>query len=192
MCKHNYDSYCGLYCGACDILVADKTGHKGQFAHFWNKSVLRKFLNIQEIGYTEEDLEFKCNGCKSDEVFINCRPCAMRNCAKMKGVEHCTECSDYPCKTWLLLKKGEKVLKHLGDKQSNLKTIKEKGVDFWLAEQEKRWQCPECGTNFAWYSTHCRNCGKKIGENAFKFTWVNALLFKMGFRYGSRDLNKKS
>jgi hypothetical protein len=41
----NYDSYCGIYCGACDIMMTYKTGRKHKLATFWDESTVRTFQN---------------------------------------------------------------------------------------------------------------------------------------------------
>ncbi|WP_432403137.1 DUF3795 domain-containing protein [Wukongibacter sp. M2B1] len=183
MGEYNYDSYCGLYCGACDVLVAHKTGDKSKFASFWTESTVKEFQEAQGLPYEESDLKLKCHGCKSNNVFINCRSCKIKTCAKDRAIEHCSDCSDYPCEILIAHKKGEKVLPHLKEKEGNLNTIKKAGVDQWLKEQEKRWHCPECQTIFSWYSSKCNNCGKDLRKNAFKFTWFNGFLLKIGFRH---------
>ncbi|WP_427846332.1 DUF3795 domain-containing protein [Desulfosporosinus lacus] len=38
----------------------------------------------------------KCNGCKSNNLFINCKHCVIRACAINPKVEHCNECNQYP------------------------------------------------------------------------------------------------
>ncbi|WP_366946827.1 DUF3795 domain-containing protein [Desulfosporosinus nitroreducens] len=38
----------------------------------------------------------KCDGCKSNNLFINCKHCKIRACAINRKVEHCNECNQYP------------------------------------------------------------------------------------------------
>ena len=45
----------------------------------------------------------------------------------------------------------------------NLKELKAKGTEQWLAEQEDKWKC-ECGNNFSWYEEFCKNCGTKLNS----------------------------
>jgi predicted RNA-binding Zn-ribbon protein involved in translation (DUF1610 family) len=70
-----------------------------------------------------------------------------------------------------------------------METIRKNGVAQWLLEQEKQWQCPDCRTSFAWYSTKCRTCGKDLRVNAFKFTFVQSALLKLGIRLASLKKN---
>ena len=41
------DSYCGIYCQACDIRLAGETGQKTRLATFWNEPTIRAFLRAQ-------------------------------------------------------------------------------------------------------------------------------------------------
>lgn len=186
MNNRNYDSYCGLYCGACDILTAYKTGHKTRFSYFWSGTLLKRFLRAQGVDFQDdESLELKCNGCKSDSLFINCKTCEIRKCAIGKKVDHCTDCTEYPCSTLVGRKKIEGLLPHIKSTHSNLDAIKSKGVDWWLSEQEKQWQCPECRTSFAWYTTTCGTCGKDLRKSTFTFTFLQSALLKLGLRLAS-------
>lgn len=189
--NYNCDSYCGLYCGACDVMHACKTGEKDRFAAFWTESRLRSINEAQGITIEEDDLQLKCHGCKSDTVFINCRACEIKKCARSRSVEHCSECSEYPCKIFLGMKDGEKVLPHIKSKQGNLEAIKESGIDRWLIEQEDKWKCPECQTPFAWYSTHCSNCGRNLKKYTYRFSWLNAFFLDLGFRSVSKNQNRQ-
>src|SRR5512133_2009336 len=87
------DSYCGIYCGACDIRLAGETGHKTPFAAFWTPNTIR--LALKARGLTPpvgEPLALRCGGCKSADRFVNCRDCKIRECAVGRKVEHCREC----------------------------------------------------------------------------------------------------
>lgn len=190
MSEFNCDSYCGLYCGACDIMVAYRTGKKSKFAKFWSKENLKEFLGVLDYPYSESDLELKCHGCKSDTVFINCRPCTIRKCAVEKNLEHCMDCSEYPCSIHLEYKKGEKVLPHSTDKQGNLESIRMLGADKWLDEQQKRWKCPDCEREFSWYATRCENCGKDLRSQTFRFSWLNSFFLKLGLQQAKSKKGK--
>lgn len=47
MAERAGDSYCGIYCGACDIRLAGETGRKTRFAAFWDERTLRLFRERQ-------------------------------------------------------------------------------------------------------------------------------------------------
>jgi hypothetical protein len=87
MKESNYDSYCGLYCGACDILRCYEKGHESKFVSLWTELTLKAFLKSQGANYSgDDDLKLKCLGCKSDDVFIVCRSCKIRECAISKNL----------------------------------------------------------------------------------------------------------
>ncbi len=177
------DSYCGIYCGACDISMADKTGRKTVFAEFWSEPMVTSFLRSQGYRRQEgESLRLQCSGCKSDNLFINCRVCPIRTCARERNVARCNDCKDYPCRILTERKKVEGLLPHVKSCQDNLEAIKKNGVDAWLADQGKRWKCPECQTGFAWYSAKCASCGRDLKEHAFRFSFLQSLFLKLGLR----------
>lgn len=179
--NNNFDSYCGMYCGACDIQTAYRSGHKDNFSAFWTERVLKAFARAQGTAINApEDLELKCHGCKSDTLFINCRHCTIRECARDKKVEHCNDCSDFPCTTYRERKKAEGLLPHLTLCRKNMESIKQTGVDQWLAGQEEQWKCPECRTDFAWYADRCQSCGTNLKSSTFNFSFIQSALLKLG------------
>ncbi|MGE5621132.1 MAG: DUF3795 domain-containing protein [archaeon] len=159
MAKQRFDSYCGLYCGACEVMNAvtyqDKERVISIFRDLWEKTGMG--------GVTPDEVE--CTGCKTDNVFINCSKCFMRQCAISKGVEFCIDCLEFPCSFY---KQGEEVtaqfpqLKHLRPIVKNQEFIKEHGLDEWLKDQEIRWECPSCKTRYSWYAQECRNCKEDL------------------------------
>jgi len=149
MSDYNYDTYCGLYCGACSILKAYQSGIKDPFACMFS----------DELG-----MELKCHGCKTDDLFGNCARCIIRPCAKEKGVEHCIDCTEYPCQILKTMGFAVDKLPHWSMAAANVETIKNKGAERWLEEQAAQWKCPDCQTDYTWYGTHCSNCGKDLGE----------------------------
>jgi hypothetical protein len=134
--------------------MAQKTGYKD------------KIFSI----YNEEPPQVECLGCKSDQVLWgNCKDCQIRKCAKNKMISHCAlDCTDFPCSNWTegsgYPKEVTDQLPHLKIIPKNLKRIKCVGVVQWLAEQEQLWKCPECQTNFAWYTPTCIKCGKDLEQ----------------------------
>jgi len=161
----NFDSYCGIFCGACSIMVSYRTGIKDPLAEFFNEENVRSFFAMQGVEFPDEPFEHKCNGCKTDVLFVNCRPCRIRACAEAKNVQHCVECSDYPCELFKFQFCNPDVhekLPHSKMSVINLDRIKETGVSRWLAEQEASWRCPDCGTGFSWYANVCSHCGREL------------------------------
>jgi hypothetical protein len=145
----NCDSYCGNYCGACEILNAYRNKTENEIAVLWEAS----------------PEEIKCHGCKTGTVFKNCALCGIRKCAMGKGVQHCVLCEDFPCE---ILESGKSLvdrLPHLKAIPKNMQTIKEKGTEYWLREQKKLWQCPNCGEPFSWYKEKCSGCGRDVSQD---------------------------
>jgi hypothetical protein len=183
MSDRSGDSYCGVYCGACDIRLAGETGHKSRFAAFWDEATLRRFRERQGTPITSPDqLRLHCRGCKSDEVFVNCAACAVRACARDRRVERCSECSEYPCARYRGFQKAGAVLPHVGLCPGNLEAIRAAGVERWLGEQRERWRCPGCGAPFAWYADACTACGRELRDRAFRFSALRSFVMKLGIR----------
>jgi hypothetical protein len=78
---------------------------------------------------------------------------------------------------------GEKVLPHLKENESNLKSIKSKGTEQWMKEQKEYWSCPDCGKDCSWYSLSCSNCKRSLkgkptslaGSIHFSLNWVSSM-----------------
>ena len=139
-----YDSYCGLYCGACPILAATLRGNVEEKAAQWEMAVK----------------DIICRGCKSNVRSAFCADCVMRLCARDHELEFCVECDDYPCATFQAFERDG--YPHHTAAAANLKVIDVRGVDAWLAEQKARWSCAACGTAFTWYEDGCSSCGAAL------------------------------
>jgi hypothetical protein len=109
----NPDTYCGIYCGACSIVMHGETGRADRFAACLG-SLPKKDL--------------ACSGCKSDTVYAGCSTCNLRHCAREKGVAHCVDCADYPCKMYGKWQSVAKCLPHSREAASNLTAI----AGLWL------------------------------------------------------------
>ena len=184
MTERSGDSYCGNYCGACDLRTAGETGRKTRFAAFWDGETLRRFWDRQGTPITDpKQLEIRCGGCKSEDVFVNCGACKLRACARSRRVEHCSDCSDYPCSLYRDFQRLGSLLPHVGLCPGNLEAVRVAGAERWLAEQKERWRCLDCGTPFAWYADACCSCGRKLGDRAFRFSVLRSFIMKLGIRF---------
>ena len=139
-----YDSYCGLYCGACEILLMNELGRIEEKAKEWS-------MNLSDV---------KCFGCKTNQNSIYCVDCDIKYCAESKDIEFCSECNKFPCSRISGFRSDK--YPHHSVVLKNLNTIKDKGLIYWLVEQEKRWKCSQCGLKFTWYEEVCSNCRKKL------------------------------
>lgn len=139
-----YDSYCGLYCGACPIRAATVKGEVEAKAAEWG-------LAAEKI---------VCQGCKSKVNAKLSADCVMRLCARDHGLDFCGECDEYPCGTIQNFESDG--YPHHTVIATNLEAIYNRGVDAWLAEQKERWSCKACGTPFTWYEDRCSSCGAEL------------------------------
>lgn len=161
MKNFNPDSYCGIYCGACSVYMSGATGHHDGF--------------VACLGSVPKE-EIACSGCKSEKLYAGCRLCKFRDCAVSKGIAHCVDCVDYPCKMYKQWQSVAKFLPHVSEAAPSLTVIKCDGVDTWLAAQKKRWSCPECGALFSWYASECSACGRSLASEAYKMAGWRKLL----------------
>lgn len=176
----NYDSYCGIYCGACDIIMSYKTGEKYRLASFWNESTVKTFQFKLGLVYdTSKPFTYKCNGCKSDTLFVNCSVCQIRKCAINSKVDHCIDCDKYPCKLIVDSRKMVSFLPHIKSNHDNMVAIKKVGITQWLSEQETKWKCPDCNTNYSWYTRKCKNCSNNLKQYSYSFSFLQSLILKL-------------
>jgi len=161
MPEFRYDSYCGLYCGACDILSAYKNGIKTGKSPQWSDMP----SELSNLPFNARKFEIKCYGCMTDTVFAGCSKCVIRKCAMNKtGIETCLDCTSYPCWRLKITALARKVLKleeklpHLKTIKLNIEVIKNNGMHVWLEEQNRKWQCPHCGKRLSWYRASCIDC----------------------------------
>jgi len=141
---------CGLYCGVCSIYKAYKDNDLEL-----KKEILTK-LNNNEIK-TIEDIA--CTGCLSDGiVFHFCQACPIKTCIKNKKIKGCYQCKDFPCE---IISNWPDPL----EKKVMLRAIpswRELGIENWVAEEEKRYKCPNCGTLLFHGTKKCKNCNFKV------------------------------
>jgi hypothetical protein len=139
-----YEAYCGLYCGACEILLMNELGRIEEKAKEWK-------MDINDI---------KCLGCKSNQNAIYCRECYFKKCAQLKEIDFCNQCSDFPCEKLKDFRYDK--FPHHSIVFKNLNEIQEKGCKKWLDKQKIRWECTKCGQRFTWYEDLCKKCGEKL------------------------------
>jgi hypothetical protein len=128
------DGYCGLYCGACPNLLETKAG----------------------------TAQIACLGCKTDQSPEWCRSCALKACARRRGLEFCSACPDYPCRE-LEEFAGSAEYPYHREIHEYMKIIDQAGQAAWLQKMKARWSCPACGREASWWNTACKNCGAALG-----------------------------
>lgn len=141
---YSYGTYCGLYCGACEVMRANRMGKVVPTARKWKM----------------KPRDITCHGCKSPVLSVYCRECDIKKCAIDKKVDNCSACSKFPCPRIKNLKNDDAV--HHSSVLRNLRTISAVGVKAWLRRQDRRWRCKECGARFTWYAVKCNACGAAV------------------------------
>ena len=103
-----------------------------------------------------------CPGCRIED-----RPkpktrviCLIKTCEKrLSGeVENCADCSQFPCFYLARLDKRYRT-KYGTSPVENLLRIKDIGIDRYLAEEQQKWTCPECGGLLCMHKPQCLSCG---------------------------------
>jgi hypothetical protein len=108
---------------------------------------------------------YAVNGRKRKEKCIGCRK-RNKNCTFLKKgcdkltknkVTYCFECDDFPCEN---LKKLDKRYKERYDMSmiENLKNIRDKGMEFFLKQQEKKYKCKNCIGLLCVHTKECYFC----------------------------------
>jgi len=129
-----YICYCGLYCVNCAVKVKIEPAAK-TLQEEMKKAGFEEI--IQFIPGGDKFWQF-LKGMVDPGVCVSCKGgsgnpgCAVRICAKEKGVEMCALCDSYPCDKFEAFFEGYPVLKN-----DNL-LLKEKGIEAWSALQDER------------------------------------------------------
>jgi hypothetical protein len=134
---------CGLYCGVCAIRIAHRDNNhkfKERLVNLYKGGVPGKGILPNSENLSTKDI--KCGGCLSDELFMLCRQCEIRRCAREKGCTGCHQCDGFPCQyiDRFPMAIGKKVI---------LRAIpywRQVGTEKWIQDEEARYVCPECGT----------------------------------------------
>lgn len=128
--------YCGLYCGACPIMLNTKA----------------------EIG-TEQ-----CYGCKSEQPIGYCAMCMIKACARRKSYEFCYECTESSACELLLKFVNDAQWPYQKGVLKNMEMIQCNELAKWLEAQEQRWRCTNCGTSHSWWDETCPQCGQTVAS----------------------------
>jgi hypothetical protein len=155
------DSYCGLYCGACEILNLYRTAQEQGTEARWD-DLPEELKNVLPPSYT-----IACTGCKTDLLSPGCQACPVRICASGKVIEACVLCAEFPCELIRARQARnaevlEAILPHLKAEFRGVDRMREIGYAGWCQEQAAHWLCPQCGTPFTWYQKMCGKCGRSL------------------------------
>jgi len=145
---------CGLYCGVCAIYIAHRDNNrklKERLVHLYQgKTGKGRVPNSERLSV--EDIQ--CRGCLSEEPFVYCRQCNIKNCSQEKGYTGCHECDEFPCRYIenFPMSVGKKVI---------LRAIphwREVGTEKWILDEDARYICPECGNKVFRGVMKCNKC----------------------------------
>jgi len=151
----DFISPCGLYCGVCAIYIAYRDNNsklKERLVNLYKGGTPGKGILPNSETLSVEDI--RCCGCLSDERFMHCRQCEIRNCTKEKGYTGCHECDDFPCAFIdnFSMAVGKKVI---------LRAVpyrREHGAEQWIIAEEARYHCPQCGKQAFRGAMRCNQC----------------------------------
>ncbi len=151
----DFVSPCSLYCGVCAIYIAHRDN---------NIKLKQGLVNLYKGGTPglgtlpgAEALsvdDIRCSGCLSDERFMHCQQCDIRNCTKRKGYAGCHECNDFPCHyiDSFPMAVGKKVILRAVPYRRDF------GTEKWIQDEEARYVCPECGNRVFRGAMKCNKC----------------------------------
>ncbi len=140
------EGYCGLYCGACPVLLATE-----------------KRERVDPLQNAQLPAEQVCFGCKSEKSTPWCTDCALKHCARSKGFDSCAQCDEVPCEPMTRFVEDPQWPYHKAVPK-NWRLIREQGMAEWSRDQAVRWQCPSCGAPFAWRDETCAQCGNPVSN----------------------------
>ena len=137
---------CGLYCGVCAVRIAYRDG---------NEKFKGRLTGVYGLTSTEQ---VRCRGCLSDDRFLYCDACPIRECCAGKGIEGCHRCEDWPCGyiNGFPYPVGKRVMLRA------IPTWRELGTEKYVELEEKRYLCPQCGYVLFRGAKRCRGCGAEV------------------------------
>lgn len=155
----DFASPCGLYCGVCAIHIADRDNNekfKERLVNLYKGGVTGKGTLPNSENLTTADIH--CKGCLSDDLFMHCKQCEIRDCVQKKNYAGCHECSDFPCQYIddFSMTIGKKVILR------SIPYIQEHGVEKWIKDEEARYFCPDCGNKVFRGATRCNRCKVRL------------------------------
>ena len=153
--NQEFISPCGLYCGVCAIYIAHRDNNekfKERLAGLYKGNVAGKGTLPGSEQLSAKDIH--CQGCLSDDLFMHCNQCDIRDCTIKKGYSGCHECDEFPCEyiDHFPMAVGKKVI---------LRSVpyrRKFGTKKWVQDEEARYSCPECGNKVIRGAVKCNQC----------------------------------
>lgn len=155
----DFASPCGLYCGVCAIHIAHRDNNekfKERLVGLYKGGVSGKGTLPNSENLKTADI--RCQGCLSDDRFMHCRQCKIRDCTQAKGISGCHACDEFPCD------QIEKFSMNIGKKviMRCVPYRREVGTEKWIVDEEARYYCPECGNKVFRGVVTCNACKAKL------------------------------
>lgn len=90
-------AYCGLVCQTCPIYLATRVESKEKQEKM-RAEIAQLCREQYGMAYEPADIT-DCDGCRTEDgrLFLACKDCAIRNCARQRGLESCAYCDEYVC-----------------------------------------------------------------------------------------------
>lgn len=150
---------CGLYCGVCAVFIADRDNNtklKEKLVELYKGKRPEKGKLPGSENLTADDIH--CKGCMSDDVFLFCKICDIRNCVIKKGYEGCYQCNSWPCDYIqnFPMTVGKKVIMRI------VPHWREHGTQKCFEEEEARYYCPHCGNKVFRGVMRCNRCKEAL------------------------------
>lgn len=150
---------CGLYCGACGVYLATRSGDA-------------KFKARLGALYGSAPEETECRGCMQPEppelLYGYCRACPIRDCVRGRGLYSCHQCADWPCPliTGFPLATGRRVMLRAIPKWREQVASSGPGAGdvAWARGECARYHCPECGEPLFRGAQRCRACRARVAD----------------------------
>ncbi len=151
----DFISPCGLYCGVCAIHMAHRDNNeklKEKLIALYKGGTQGKGT-LPNSGRLSTD-DIRCLGCRSNDLFMHCRQCEIRECTKAKNYSGCHECNEFPCHHIenFPMAVGKKVI---------LRSVPYRrrfGTQKWIEDEEARYHCPHCGNKVFRGVMKCNQC----------------------------------
>ena len=155
----DFISPCGLYCGVCAIHIAHRDN---------NEKLKEKLVTLYKGGTQGKGTlpnsdqlltdDIQCSGCSSNDLFMHCRQCEIRDCTKNKGYSGCHECNEFPCShiETFSMAVGKKVILRSVPYRRRFGTKK------WIEDEEARYYCPHCGNKVFRGVIRCNQCKAEL------------------------------
>ncbi len=155
----DFISPCGLYCGVCAIHIAHRDN---------NQKLKEKLVTLYKGGTqgkgtlpNSDQLStdyIRCSGCRSNDLFMHCRQCEIRECTKNKGYSGCHECNEFPCPhiETFSMAVGKKVI------MRSVPYRRQFGTEKWIEDEEARYHCPHCGNKVFRGVIRCNQCKAEL------------------------------